>query len=90
MRFVYVIGVKTLTEKGCLDALAEVPHVWPAKLNKHELLQSDAVVALPSWAHSDHLIKQRDLALDFGKKINYVKTVDDIRRVANWARGNSG
>ena len=90
MRHVYIIGVKTLTEAPLLEALARVPSDWPARVNKHLLLQADAVVALPSWTHSDHLTKQVDLALDFGKKVHYPKTVDDIRGLADWARGASG
>jgi hypothetical protein len=72
------------------EALTRIGHAWPARLNRRELLAADAVVALPSWTHSDHLIRQRDMALDFGKRVFYVKTLDDMKGVETWARQTSG
>ena len=87
MRFCYVVGVPALSRD--FD-LSRVPHVWPQKLHKKELFQCDAVIALPSWTHSKHLIEQVHLAIDYGKQIFYLKTVADVTKVGEWAVGDEG
>ena len=71
------------------ESLARIPHYFASKLNRKEMFQADAVVALPSWTHSDHQVRQHELALDFGKRVFYVKTLDDIKGVETWAKSSN-
>ena len=84
MRFLYVVGVPTLST-DFIDGLSAIPHIWPQTLNRRELMQSDAIIALPSWLNSDHLQRQVDLAIDYGKRIFYPKTAGDLTAVKEWA-----